>query len=283
MTSPAAANAVLLTVSGLVVAYGPVRAVNGVSFEVAQGSTTALVGANGAGKSALVRAIAGLETPAAGSIRFRGRELIGLAPHRIADLGIAHVPEGRHLFPSMSVRENLEIGATPRHARSGRRARLERVLALFPRLAERMDEDAGLLTAGEQQMAAIGRCLMAKPALILFDEPTRGLSPKLARQLFQLIGTLEAEGVTILLAEQNAAAALRLSDSAHILEDGHIVRSGAGLDLLEPRSVPAPDPAEETEEAPPADPPAPAGDLEQGDVEEAAANAGGESALLHRR
>jgi len=225
-------DAILLTVTDLSVSHGPVRALDGVSFEVAQGSTTAIVGANGAGKTALIRAIAGLERPAGGSIRFHGRELAGLPSHRVAELGIAHVPEGRHLFPSMSVRENLEIGATPRHARPGRRQRLERILALFPRLAERMDDDAGLLTAGEQQMVAIGRCLMAKPALILFDEPTQGLAPKLTRQLFQLIGTLEAEGVTIILAEQNAAAALRLADSAHVLEGGRIVRSGAGLELL---------------------------------------------------
>ena len=225
-------NASLLTIEALSLCYGPVRALDGVSFEVAQGSTTAIVGTNGAGKTALIRAIAGLERPVRGSIRFRGQELAGLDSHRIAALGIAHVPEERNLFPSMSVRENLEIGATPRHARSGRRQRLERVLALFPRLAERMDEDAADLTAGEQQMAAIGRCLMARPDLILFDEPTRGLTPGLARQLFQLIGTLEAEGVTIILAEQNATAALRLADSAHVLEQGRIVLSGPGLELL---------------------------------------------------
>ena len=151
----------------------------------------------------------------------------------LALLGITHVPEGRQLFAAMSVRENLELGASPPHARPGRNQRLERVFALFPRLANYADIDAGALRAGEQQMVAIGRCLMAAPELILFDEPTRGLSAKLARQLFQLIGTLEAEGMTIILMEQNAPAALRLADSAHVLERGRIVLSGPGLDLLE--------------------------------------------------
>ncbi|MEI8394352.1 MAG: ABC transporter ATP-binding protein [Rhodospirillaceae bacterium] len=225
-------SAVLLTVENLMVGYGPVRALNGVSLEVARGSTTALVGAVGAGKTTLIRAIAGLVPVAGGSIRFHGRELSDLTAHEIAGLGIAHVAEGRYLFASMSVRENLELGATLLRARAGRQQRLERILALFPRLAERLDDDAGLLGAGEQQMVAIGRCLMANPDLILFDEPTRGLPTALARRLFQLIGTLEAEGVTIILAEQNARAALRLSDSAHVLEHGRIVLSGPGLDLL---------------------------------------------------
>lgn len=223
----------LLTVAGLGLDHGPVRALDGISFEVVQGSTTTFVGTRGAGKTSLVHAITGLVKPGRGSIRFHGRELVGLSSHRIASLGIAHVPEGRHLFASMSVRENLELGASPPHAQAGRGQRLERILALFPRLAEYADVDAGALNAGEQQMVAIGRCLMAAPELILFDEPTRGLSAKLTRQLFQLIGTLEAEGMTIILMEQNAPAALRLADSAHVLERGRIVLSGPGLELLE--------------------------------------------------
>ncbi len=223
----------LLTVRGLVVDLGPIRALDDVSFDVVQGSTTTFVGTRGAGKTALVQAITGLVRPTCGSLRFHGQELAGLSSHRIVSLGIALVPEGRHLFPTMSVRENLELGATPPHARAGARQRLERILALFPRLAEYAGIDAGALNAGEQQMVAIGRCLMAAPELILFDEPTRGLSPKLTRQLFQLIGTLEAEGMTIILMERNAPAALRLSDSAHVLERGRIVLSGPGLDLLE--------------------------------------------------
>jgi len=223
----------LLTVAGLGLDHGPVRALDDVSFEVIQGSTTTFVGTRGAGKTSLVHALTGLVKPTKGSIRFHGRELVGLSSHRIASLGIAQVSEGRQLFAAMSVRENLELGASPPHARPGWRQRLERIFALFPRLAEYADIDAGALNAGEQQMVAIGRCLMAAPELILFDEPTRGLSAKLARQLFQLIGTLEAEGMTIILMERNAPAALRLADSAHVLERGRIVLSGPGLDLLE--------------------------------------------------
>ncbi len=223
----------LLTVSGLGLDHGPVRALDAVSFEVVQGSTTTFVGARGAGKTSLIHALTGLARPQRGSIRFHGRELVGLSSHRIASLGIAQVSEGRQLFAAMSVRENLELGASPPHARPDWRRRLERMFALFPRLAEYADVDAGALNAGEQQMVAIGRCLMAAPELILFDEPTRGLSAKLARQLFQLIGTLEAEGMTIILMERNAPAALRLADSAHVLERGRIVLSGPGLELLE--------------------------------------------------
>jgi branched-chain amino acid transport system ATP-binding protein len=223
----------LLTVSGLGLEYGPVTALDDISFEVVQGSTTTIVGAGGSGKTSLVNALTGLVRPRRGSIRFHGRELVGLSSHRIASLGIAQVPQGRHLFPTMSVRENLELGAVAPHARQDWRPRLERILALFPRLADFAGVDAGALNAGEQQMVAVGRCLMAAPELILFDEPTRGLPAKLARQMFQLIGTLEAEGVTIILMERNAPAALRLADSAHVLERGRIVLSGPGLELLE--------------------------------------------------
>jgi branched-chain amino acid transport system ATP-binding protein len=223
----------LLAVSSLHLRHGPIPALQDVSFEVTQGSTTAIVGSNGAGKTSVLRAITGLVRPSAGSIRFRGQELVGLPGHRICNLGIAHVAEGRQLFPTMSVRENLELGAAPGRAQAGRGARLERVLALFPRLVEVIDLDVGLLSAGKQQMVAIGRCLMARPELILFDEPTRGLSPVLARQMFQLIGTLATENITIILAEQNVLAALRLADSAHILDRGRIVLSGSGLGLLE--------------------------------------------------
>ena len=222
----------LLTVSGVGLDYGATRALDTVSFEVVQGSTTTLVGARKAGKTSLAHLIAGLAKPSRGTIRFRGRDLVGLSNHHIASLGIALVPEKRHHFASMSVRENLELGASLPHARPGSRQRLDRVLALFPRLTAYADIDAGALNLGEQQMVAIGRCLMAAPELILFDEPTRGLSPKLARQLFQLIGTLGAEGMTIILMEQITPAALRLSDSAHVMEHGRIVLSGPGLSLL---------------------------------------------------
>jgi branched-chain amino acid transport system ATP-binding protein len=227
----------LLEVRGVHLRRGPYPALAGVSFEVASGSTTAIVGSTGAGKTSLLHAISGLAPISAGHIRFRGRDLTGLPSHRICELGIAHVPEGRQIFPSMSVRENLELGAVLPRARRGRHDRLDRILALFPRLAAAIDQDAGGLSAGEQQMVALGRGLMAQPELILFDEPARGLSPALARQLFRLIGTLEAEGLTIILAEQNASAALRLADSAHILDRGRIVLSGSGLALLEDQRV----------------------------------------------
>ncbi len=232
-----ARDTLLLAVSDLRLHYGPIPALQGVSFEVARGSTTAIVGSNGAGKTSLLRAIAGLTRPAAGSIRFRGRELVGLPGHRICNLGIAHVAEGRQLFPTMSVRENLELGAAASWAQSGRGSRLDRVLALFPRLAEIIDLDVGMLSAGKQQMVAIGRGLMARPDLILFDEPTQGMPPELARQVFQLIGTLATENITIILAEQHATAALRLADAAHILDRGRIVLSGSGLGLLEDERV----------------------------------------------
>lgn len=226
-----------LSVSGLDLRYGDARALDGVGFEVAQGSTTAIVGANGAGKTSLIRSIAGLLRPVAGSIRFRGREILGLPPHVICDLGIAHVPEGRHLFPNMSVLENLELGAFPPRARRDWRVRLKEVLELFPRLAERLDQDAGTLSGGEQQMVAIGRCLMSRPELILFDEPSQGLAPTMARELFYLIARLSADGTTIILVEQNVAASLRLADTAHVLENGRLVLSGTGLGLLEDPGV----------------------------------------------
>lgn len=227
----------LLEVRNLQVRRGRHPALTGVSFDVASGSTTAIIGSAGAGKTTLLHALSGLADVTAGSIRFRGQELTSLPSHRICDLGIAHVPEGRQLFPTMSVRENLELGASSPRARKGRHQRLDQMLALFPRLAAAIDQDAGALSAGEQQLVAFGRCLMARPELILFDEPARGLSPALARQLFLLIGTLEAEGLTIILAERNASAALRLADSAHILDRGRIVLSGSGLALLEDQRV----------------------------------------------
>jgi len=237
MASGAARDTILLAVSDVHLRYGPIPALQGVSFEVARGSTTAIVGSNGAGKTSLLQAITGLIRPETGTIRFRGQELTSLPSHHICNLGIAHVAEGRQLFPTMSVRENLELGATPARAQRGRGQRLDRVLALFPRLADVLDEDVGMLSAGKQQMVAIGRCLMAGPELILFDEPTRGLSPELARQVFRLIGTLATESITIILAEQHVAAALRLADTAHILDCGRIVLSGSGLGLLEDERV----------------------------------------------
>jgi branched-chain amino acid transport system ATP-binding protein len=217
-----------LVVSHLRLNDGPLPVLRGLSFEVVQGSITAIIGGAGAGKTALLQIITGLIRPAAGSVRFRGQELVGLPSHRIYELGIAHVAEGRSLFPTLSVRENLELGA-----RADQEPQLDRVLALFPGLAEGLDQDVGLLSAAKQQMVTIGRALMAKPDVILFDEPTRGMPRELARQLFQLIGTLATEDMTIILADQPIRAALRLADAAHILEQGRVVRSGSGLELLE--------------------------------------------------
>ncbi len=227
----------MLTVSHLTLSHDGARVLSGLSFRVAEGSTTVVIGAGGAGKTTLIHAIAGLVRPERGSLRFQDRELIGLSRHQICDLGIGLVPQGRHLFPTMTVRENIEIGARPFRTRRtvphGLDQGLDGVLARFPSLTERLEHEAASLPAFERQKVAIGRCLMGQPRLILFDEPTQGLPAPQAREMFRLLGTLAIEGLTLVLAEQNAAAALRLADDAHILEYGRLVHSGTGLDLLE--------------------------------------------------
>ncbi len=227
----------MLSVSDLDLFYGDAQALDGVTLEVAEGSTTAIVGANGAGKTSLIRTVAGILKPARGSIRFRGRDIAGLPSHVVCDLGVGQVAEGRQIFPSLSIRENLEMGAVIPRARSSAKRTMERVLALFPRLLERMDQAAGTLSGGEQQMLAIGRCLMGKPDLIMFDEPSLGLSPALVQELFRIIRALAADGMTIILVEQNVAASLKIAQRAYVLENGRVALSGTGAALLDDPAV----------------------------------------------
>ncbi|MFD1626932.1 ABC transporter ATP-binding protein [Azospirillum griseum] len=227
----------MLSVSNLDLFYGDAQALDGVTLEVAEGSTTAIVGANGAGKTSLIRTVAGILKPARGSIRFRGQEIAGLPSHAVCNLGVGQVAEGRQIFPSLSVRENLEMGAVIPRARASAKPTMERVLALFPRLLERMDQAAGTLSGGEQQMLAIGRCLMGKPDLIMFDEPSLGLSPALVQELFRIIRALAADGMTIILVEQNVAASLKIAQRAYVLENGRVVLSGSGVALLDDPAV----------------------------------------------
>jgi branched-chain amino acid transport system ATP-binding protein len=222
----------MLTIKELDLLYGDARALDGVSLDVPAGAVTAIIGANGAGKTSLIRTIAGILRPARGSIHFEGREIAGLPSHTVCNLGIGQVAEGRQVFPTLSVRENLEMGAVIPRARARAKSNLERMLTLFPRLGERLRQAAGTLSGGEQQMLAIGRCLMGEPRLILFDEPSLGLAPAVVQDLFRIIARLREEGMTIVLVEQNVAASLQLAAAAHVLEQGRIVLSGTGSDLL---------------------------------------------------
>jgi branched-chain amino acid transport system ATP-binding protein len=222
----------MLTIKGLDLLYGDAHALDGVSLDVPAGAVTAIIGANGAGKTSLIRTIAGILRPARGSIHFEGREIAGLPSHTVCNLGIGQVAEGRQVFPTLSVRENLEMGAVIPRARARAKSNLERMLTLFPRLGERLRQAAGTLSGGEQQMLAIGRCLMGEPRLILFDEPSLGLAPAVVQDLFRIIARLREEGMTIVLVEQNVAASLQLAAAAHVLEQGRIVLSGTGSDLL---------------------------------------------------
>jgi branched-chain amino acid transport system ATP-binding protein len=222
----------LLAVADLDLYYGDAQALAGVSLEVARGEIVAIVGANGAGKSSLIRTIAGIERPRAGRIRFRERDVTGLEPHQTCDLGIGQVAEGRQVFPTLTALENLEMGAMLPRARARARRSLEEVYALFPRLAERRHQLAGTLSGGEQQMLAIGRCLMARPELIMFDEPSLGLAPAVVQEVFRTIRTLHQQGLTLLLVEQNVAVSLKISQHAYVLENGRIVMHGSGVGLL---------------------------------------------------
>jgi len=222
----------MLTISDLDLCYGDAQALDGVSIAVGEGEVTAIVGANGAGKTSLIRSIAGILRPARGSIRFRGQEIAGLPSHVVCNLGIGQVAEGRQIFPTLSVRENLEMGAVIPRARAGADETFRRVLAMFPRLEERLGQAAGTLSGGEQQMLAIGRCLMGRPDLVMFDEPSLGLAPALVQELFRIIRSLADEGMTIILVEQNVAASLKLAARAYVLENGRVVLSGTGAELL---------------------------------------------------
>jgi branched-chain amino acid transport system ATP-binding protein len=222
----------LLEVERLDLYYGDAQALSAVSLDLAAGEIVAIVGANGAGKSSLIRTIHGIERPARGRVRFDGIDIAGWSSHRICEAGIGHVAEGRQVFPNLTVLENLEMGAAPRRARAGEKATLERVFAMFPRLVERAKQPAGTLSGGEQQMLAIGRCLMGQPRLVMFDEPSLGLAPTIVQEVFRIVRRLNEEGLTILLVEQNVMASLRIAHRGYVLENGRIELSGRGSELL---------------------------------------------------
>jgi len=223
----------MLEIRELSVFYGDAQALDRVSLSVDAGQIVALVGANGAGKTSLIRTVAGILKPRSGSIRFEGQEIGGLDSHRVCNLGGGQVAEGRQVFPSLTVLENLQVGALLPRARAGASEALEHVFSLFPRLKERAGQDAGTLSGGEQQMLAIGRCLMGAPRLIMFDEPSLGLAPSVVAEVLDTIRRLHSEGITILLVEQNVAASLHLAHKAFVLENGSIVLEGSGEALLE--------------------------------------------------
>jgi branched-chain amino acid transport system ATP-binding protein len=227
----------ILSASSLRYAYRGIPAAIDISFFVTQGSITALIGSNGAGKTTSVKMIAGALRPDAGRIVFGGREVTGLPAHRIVDLGVALVPEGRLVFAGMTVRENLQIGASAPRAAADAERNMARVFDLFPRLGERRDQYAGTMSGGEQQMLAIGRGLMANPRLLILDEPSLGLSPKIVQHIFELITKLNNEGTSILLVEQNVNQALAIAQHAFVLEKGRVVRSGSGRELLNDPAV----------------------------------------------
>jgi branched-chain amino acid transport system ATP-binding protein len=222
----------MLSVQNVDLYYGDAQALDGVSLEVAEGEIVAIVGANGAGKSSLIRTIAGMEKPRAGKVVFQGKDITGREPHQICNLGVGQVAEGRQVFPTLTVLENLQMGAMLPRARAGAKAALEEVLRLFPKLAERRDQLAGTLSGGEQQMLAIGRCLMGEPELIMFDEPSLGLAPLVVQEVLHTIHLLNGKGITILLVEQNVAVSLKISSRAYVLENGRVAMSGAGQELL---------------------------------------------------
>jgi branched-chain amino acid transport system ATP-binding protein len=227
----------MLAVEGLDVFYGDAQALDSVELAVGEGAIVAIVGANGAGKTTLIRAIAGILKPARGRITFRGADITGWPSHRICNLGIGQVAEGRQLFPTLTVAENLEMGAMVPRARAERAKNYARALALFPILAERARQPAGTLSGGEQQMLAIGRALMAAPKILLLDEPSMGLAPILVEQIFGIIKTINEQGTTILLVEQNALMALGVADRGYILQTGEIVLTDTASALAHNEAV----------------------------------------------
>jgi branched-chain amino acid transport system ATP-binding protein len=222
----------MLHVERLDVFYGDVQALDNVSLDVEDGAIVAIVGANGAGKTTLIRALSGMNRSAAGRVVFRGENILGWPSHRICNLGMGQVAEGRQVFPTLTVEENLDIGAMLPRARASKAKNRERVLGLFPVLAERVRQPAGTLSGGEQQMLAIARCLMGAPQLIMFDEPSLGLAPAIVLRLLDSIRDLNRDGVTCLLVEQNVALSLKLASRAYVLENGRVTLSGSGADLL---------------------------------------------------
>ena len=228
----AASSAALLEVEDLHVSYGRIRALQGVSLAVPEAAVVALIGANGAGKSTLLRAISGIVRPRQGAVRFLGEDLVGLPVHQIVRRRVVHVPEGRGMLARMTVLENLRLGGFARRGQADTAQELERVWALFPVLRERRGQLAGSLSGGEQQMLAIGRAMMARPRLLMLDEPSLGLAPLLVREIFRIIPRLTAEGTAVLLVEQNARMALQCAAHAYVLQTGRVVLSGRAADLL---------------------------------------------------
>ena len=222
----------MLRVENLDVFYGDVQALDSVSLDIGEGAIVAIVGANGAGKTTLIRALAGMQPQARGRVVFRGVDISRWPSHQVCNLGLGQVAEGRQVFPTLSVAENLDIGAMLPRARAQRAKNRERVLAMFPKLGERLRQAAGTLSGGEQQMLAIGRCLMGAPQLIMFDEPSLGLAPVIVRNVLDTIRELNGEGMTCLLVEQNVALSLKLASRAYVLENGRVMLSGSGSELL---------------------------------------------------
>ena len=222
----------MLTIEGLDVFYGDAQALAGISLTIEQGTIVAIVGANGAGKTSLIRSIAGMLKPAHGQILYRGVDIAGWSSHKVCNLGIGQVAEGRQIFPTLSVAENLAMGAMLSRAQATRVRNLDKIYAMFPRLAERRAQTAGTLSGGEQQMLAIGRCLMGEPELIMFDEPSLGLAPSVVQSVLKTVRDLNREGLTCVLVEQNVAVSLRLASRAYVLESGRIVLEGTGEALL---------------------------------------------------
>ena len=227
----------MLSVKDLVVHYGAIRAIRGISFEVNRGEIITLIGSNGAGKTYTLHAVSNILKKTSGSVYFNDTDITIAPPSDIVRSGLVQSPEGRRVFADLSVRDNLEMGAYTRKDRPGIARDMDKVFSLFPRLKERYKQDAGTLSGGEQQMLAIGRALMANPVLLLLDEPSMGLAPILVDEIFSIIETINREGTTILLVEQNAFKALRIANRAYILETGEIVKTGTGADLLADDSV----------------------------------------------
>ena len=222
----------MLSVENLDVFYGDAQALDNIGIEIEQGAIVTIVGANGAGKSSLIHTIAGMHKPARGRILYRGTDITGWPSHKVCDLGIGQVAEGRQVFPSLTVAENLAMGALVPRAHAGRERNLDRVYAMFPVLAERRHQAAGTLSGGEQQMLAIGRCLMSDPELIMFDEPSLGLAPAVVQSVLTTVRDLNRDGLTCVLVEQNVAVSLKLASHAYVLENGRITLAGSGEQLL---------------------------------------------------
>ncbi|MEJ2625590.1 MAG: ABC transporter ATP-binding protein [Pseudolabrys sp.] len=222
----------MLRIENLDVFYDDAQALDGVTLTIEQGAIVAIVGANGAGKTSLIRTVAGMHKPKRGRIVYRDQDIAGWPSHKVCDLGIGQVAEGRQIFPALTVAENLEMGAMVPRARATRAQNLEKVFAMFPVLTERRNQPAGTLSGGEQQMLAIGRCLMGAPELVMFDEPSLGLAPAIVQDVLRTVRDLNREGLTCVLVEQNVAVSLKLASHAYVLENGCITLSGSGEELL---------------------------------------------------